>query len=91
MWLVLVLASALLLAALGWRLFARVRALLREVRDATARVGEARTEAGTAFDAWLVGRATQDAEYLATLDPPVAERGLAASGRTMTATEPKGY
>jgi hypothetical protein len=91
MWLALVLASLLLLAALGWRLFTRVRALLREVREASRRVGEAQTEAGTAFDAWLVERAAQDSEYLATLDPPAgaSDRGLA--GRTMTATDPKGY
>lgn len=88
MWLVLVLASLLLLGALGWRLWQRVRALLREVGEASRRATAAQTDAGAAFDEWLVTRADEDAAFLASLDPPADPLG--AAGRTMTATDPKG-
>lgn len=89
MWLLLVLVSLLLLAVLGWRLYTRVRALLREIGQASRRAAATRSEAGAAFDEWLAVRAAEDAELLATLEP--APDPLGPAGRTMTATDPKGH
>jgi len=71
MWVVLVVACLALLGLLGYRLFRRSKAFLREAGTASRRVSSTQASAQEAFDSWLAGRAADDATYLASLQRDV--------------------
>ncbi len=64
-WVVLVLAAVVVLAALSWRIFTAVRRLLSTVGQSTSALSAAGVEAEERHEQWLATRAAADEAFYA--------------------------